>query len=629
MAAVSGWPIRHNRYHRFMNNPPDVTDPHPPVPTPEGEPSPDATALTSRHLIGGLIIVAIMWAALILPAKFATQTSLHFMSLWLGALGGTVGFCVWWMTRRRVPSGPRSRFLVVTVLGVLVTLMVCHRSVRLYFLMHGIPLMITALAVAIPVLLPRLRRPRLGLSILGVGIGAYLAAACSVRTDLDAEFSARGFEPRWSRSDEQRLVASLRSSEGPDDEPAVAPEFEIPRGSPGPADWAEFRGPSRDGVVRGLSEMNFGENGLPAERWRRPVGPGWSSMIVVGDLVVTQEQREDVEAVTAYHIDDGRPLWANETEGRFTASMGGVGPRATPTFADGSIFAVGANGRVQRIDPSTGSRLWAFDLITDHGARLPSWGFASSPLVTDGRVHVFSGKPGESLVTLDAATGRLDWSNGSGTHSYSSPHSATLAGVRQILMASNWGLESFTPDGEALWSHRWDIGDMARVTQPLVVGDAVYVGTGYGNGTRRLDVARTDAGWKVTEAWTARLKPYFNDMVHHAGTIYGFDGPILMAIDAETGDKRWKRGRYGHGQMLLLPDADELLIVAEDGRLVRVAADPEKFRERSIAPAIEGRAWNHPVIAGDRLLMRTDREMVCFDLRPDRSRRTSITRVAR
>jgi hypothetical protein len=137
---------------------------------------------------------------------------------------------------------------------------------------------------------------------------------------------------------------------------------------------------------------------------------------------------------------------------------------------------------------------------------------------------------------------------------------------------------------------------------------------------RRLAVTHTGSGWTVQERWTSRgLKPYFNDSVVHEGHAYGFDGSILAAIDLETGERRWKGGRYGHGQMLLLPGQDLLLILSEDGDLALVRATPEQYLEVARVAAIDGKTWNHPVLAGDILLVRNSEEMAAFRLaRPRR-----------
>jgi hypothetical protein len=138
-----------------------------------------------------------------------------------------------------------------------------------------------------------------------------------------------------------------------------------------------------------------------------------------------------------------------------------------------------------------------------------------------------------------------------------------------------------------------------------------------GVGTRRLAVTHAADGWKVEERWTSRgLKPYFNDYVVHKGHAFGFDGTILAAIDLEDGQRKWKGGRYGNGQLVLLPDQDLLLVLSEEGELALAAATPDRFTELARFKAIEGKTWNHPVVIGDVVLVRNGEEMAAFRLTP-------------
>ena len=132
---------------------------------------------------------------------------------------------------------------------------------------------------------------------------------------------------------------------------------------------------------------------------------------------------------------------------------------------------------------------------------------------------------------------------------------------------------------------------------------------------RRITVTRDDGKWSVAERWeSTRLKPYFNDRVVHEDHAFGFDGSILACIDVQDGSRKWKGGRYGHGQLLLLADQDLLLVVWERGELLIVATPPDRFEEIARYPAIEGKTWNHPALAGDILLARNSEEAATFRL---------------
>jgi outer membrane protein assembly factor BamB len=181
------------------------------------------------------------------------------------------------------------------------------------------------------------------------------------------------------------------------------------------------------------------------------------------------------------------------------------------------------------------------------------------------------------------------------------------------------GAVSFAPtDGKVLWKNAWK--GFAIVQPAQMENGDLLISTGDRNGARRLEVRQVNDGWTATERWTSnRLKAYFNDYVLHRGHAYGFDGGMLTCVDLADGSRKWKGGRYGSGQLLLLADQDLLLVQAEQGELALVAAAPGAFAEVARYRALEGKTWNHPVLVGDVLLVRNDREMAAFRLaRPSR-----------
>jgi outer membrane protein assembly factor BamB len=381
-----------------------------------------------------------------------------------------------------------------------------------------------------------------------------------------------------------------------------------------PAEWPGFRGPDRDSVIHNIKIDTDWSKSPPMELWRQPIGPGWSSFAVSGNLIYTQEQRGRDEIVSAYQLSTGYPVWRHRDAVRFYESNGGPGPRGTPTVANGIVYSFGGTGVVNALDAGTGRVLWSRNASADTKVEIPEWGFSSSPLVIDGLVVIAASG---TLVAYDIATGKPRWTGPTGGFSYSSPHLVSVGGVPQIVFMNGKGAISLAPsDGAVLWQNEWTGG---AIVQPAVTADGdvlipTIAFTG-GQGIRRLAVAHKANAWSVDERWTSNgLKPYFNDFVVHKGHAYGFDGDILSSIDLADGKRKWKGGRYGSGQLVLLADQDLLVVISDEGELVLVSATPDGFKEISRFKAIEGKTWNHPVVVRDVLLVRNGEEMAAFRL---------------
>jgi outer membrane protein assembly factor BamB len=469
-----------------------------------------------------------------------------------------------------------------------------------WLLAYAIPFLSLAFviwAVATRRLPDRVRHATMVVTIL-IACGAWLLVRQNgINGDHQAEFGWR-----WSKSTEERLLAEAASE--PSQPAAPTP---VAQSS---AEWPGFRGPQRDGIVRGVRIDPDWSGKPPVQLWRRPIGPGWSSFAVSGDLFYTQEQRGNNEVVACYKATTGQPVWTHRDAARFFESNAGAGPRATPTLSNNRVYTFGATGILNALDAGNGSVLWTRNVASETNTKTPFWGFSSSPLVIGDLVIVAASG---QLVAYDAATGNRRWLGPNAGGSYSSPHLVTIGGVQQVLLVTGAGTTSVSPaDGKQLWTDAWDSNS---IVQPAVTAEGDVLITSQENGTRRIAVAHNGDGWSVRERWTSYgLKPYFNDFVVHKGYAYGFDGRMLACIDLRDGEQKWKGGRYGNGQLVLLPDQDLLLVLSEEGELALVSATPDQFNERAKVPAIQGKTWNHPVLVGDILLVRNAEEMAAYRL---------------
>jgi outer membrane protein assembly factor BamB len=394
----------------------------------------------------------------------------------------------------------------------------------------------------------------------------------------------------------------------------------LPTNTPPPY-WTDFRGPRRDGVYSERPLLTNWPTGGLKPLWRQPIGGGYASFVVANGLAFTIEQRREREAVTAYDSATGREVWAHSYPAVFDDDfhMGGEGPRATPTSHDGRLYALGARGDFFCFAAQDGRILWQTNILTENNAANLMYGMAAAPLVVDGKVILL---PGHSVVAYDAVTGRRTWRALDDQAAYMSPMVVTLAGRRQLLvvMATRAvGLD--LADGRLLWEFAWKVSYDNNIAQPVLVGtNRLVLSAGYGTGAVCVEVKESPNGFAATEIWRNRnLKNKFTSSVLHEGHIYGLDEDILVCLDAATGERKWKDGRYGYGQLLLADG--HLVILGGDGELALVQASPEHRIEVARFPALRGKTWNHPAIADGRLFVRNAVEMACFDLRAEASQR--------
>jgi hypothetical protein len=439
-------------------------------------------------------------------------------------------------------------------------------------------------------------------AILAIAILLATAAWTLIRTEGLNNEGESDFRWRWTKSPEEQLLArSNDESRTLQSTTANAPAPE----------WPGFRGRRRDGIVHNTKINPDWSASPPVQLWRQRIGPAWSSFAVQGSLFYTQEQRGEDEIVACYNVADGTAVWKHREKARFWESNAGAGPRATPTLYNERLFALGATGILNVLQATDGRQVWSRHVAKESNTKTPIWGFAGSPLIVNDLVIVAAAG---SLVAYDIGSGDLRWSIPAGGDCYSSPQLFTICGIPQILLQNEAGIIGVNPvDGKQLWAHSWP---GQPIVQPAMTADGdLLVSVSDRSGIRRLALTPGPDGWAVQQRWTSvYIKPYFNDSIIHNGCVFGFDGPALACLDVLTGARKWKGGRYGRGQIILLADQDLLLVLSEKGELALVDAKPEQFKERSRCPGIQGKTWNHPVLVNDILLVRNAQEMAAFRL---------------
>ncbi len=556
-----------------------------------------------------VILLAGMVVFRLLPSVLENAPANIWMSAAFGPALCGILILIWWLAASRATMWERITGFVGIAASFAATLALLDPTMR----GPAVPVMTIPSGMAAFALgailchqLLSFRRTVIAMLMAAAGFGA----STLFRTDgMWGNFSI-GLHPRWSKSSEDLVSADSQSRKAKTTNNDFSDMLTHP-------DWPGFRGPDRNGVQHGPIPATDWTTTPPKLVWKIPVGPGWSSFAVAGQMLFTQEQRGTFETVVCYAADSGLEIWTRQVESRFDDPLGGPGPRATPTLADGALYVMGATGLLLRLDPITGEIVWKQDLREVAGRQPPMWGFSSSPLVVDSLVIVHAAGSGDKgIVAFNTADGQLQWSAAASEDSYSSPELATIDQERFVLMLTNKGIDFLEPaTGKSRLYYEWPF-EGYRACQPQPIGnDSMLVPTGMGSGTRRIRISHVDDAWKAEEVWTSRnLKPDFNDFVVFEGHAYGFDSTIFGCIDLETGQRTWKGGRYGKGQVLLQSESGLLIVMGEQGEVVLLKADPKSLTELSRFQAISGKTWNHPVLIGDRLYVRNAQEAACYQL---------------
>ena len=379
--------------------------------------------------------------------------------------------------------------------------------------------------------------------------------------------------------------------------------------------WTNYRGPRRDGKYDQAVSTSWPANG-PRVLWKQPVGIGYASFAIADGKAYTIEQRRRQEVVAAYDVATGRELWKQGWDAEFTDSTGD-GPRSTPTWDQGRVYALGAEGELKCLDGNTGAVIWSRNILSENQASNLQWAQSASPLIVDDKVIVLpGGGGGKSVVAYNKTTGAPVWRALDDRQAYVSPMLVELGGRRQIVVVSSLRVVGLTPEnGSLLWSYPWDTDMGINVSQPVVVDrNRFFISSGYGKGAALVELKANGNTFTPTTIWeNTNMKNKFNSSVLHNGYVYGLDEGILVCLDVNTGERKWKEGRFGYGQVILA--SGHLIVTNGDtGEVALIKATPDKYTEVARFAALQGRTWNYPAIADGRLLVRNATEMAAYDI---------------
>ena len=526
----------------------------------------------------------------------------------IGIFGGMLlsfAIFIWWFFFSRTQKIEKWGAFLLIVMSVTITWFLIDKSIAtanmgMMFPIFSIPVL--GIAFVVWAFLTRsmptgIRRISMAFTII-IAVGSWIF----LRTDGMTGDAHHKINFRWAKTSEENVLrqTSRESLSGISGSYMTNSE----------AEWPGFRGKDRDGIVHGLKINTDWRTNPPIELWRRPVGPGCSSVAILGNLIYTQEQLGENETVSCYELSNGKPVWRHQDKARFYDSHAGAGPRATPVLANGRVYAIGATGILNAINAIDGTLLWTQNTAKDAGIEIPDWGICGSPVVTGNAVIV---SLAGTMAAFDSETGKPLWTGGKGGSGYTSPHLLSICNVPQVLMINEPGVESIDPEtGKSLWSYSWPLRD--RVLQPAWTGnDELLINEEYKN-VRKIKITKDSSGWRIEEVWTSpQIRTLYNDFVIHNGYAYGFDGPSMACIDLSDGTRKWRGARY-RGFQLLLADQDLILVLSEKGELALVNADPGKFTELSKILVLKGKTWNHPAIKGNILIVRNSEEMAAYRL---------------
>ncbi len=379
------------------------------------------------------------------------------------------------------------------------------------------------------------------------------------------------------------------------------------------ADWPRWRGPSANGISVETGWDPTAINSSPEKLWETNVGVGHSSFAIRGKYVYTMGNVDSKDIVYCFDAESGKEYWRYS----YDCSPGSYsGPRATPTLDGDYVYTLSREGHVHCLEATTGKLVWKKNMEDEFDAESPTWGFAASPYIVDDMVILNVLKHG---AALNKKTGEPIWISASNVSGYASPTLMTNDGKTTVLFFGEnklYGVD--LKSGKELWSYPWQTKYDVNASDPLVIGNQIFITSGYRTGCALLEINNN----KPKLVWQNKnMSNHFGGVVYHDGHLYGADGMVgksrtkLSCINLKTGNVVWSE-KLGFNSSIV---ADQkLIVINEKGKLLVTEATPSGFKEIASAQILPKsvRCWTAPILANGKIYCRnTDGDIVCINVR--------------
>jgi len=402
------------------------------------------------------------------------------------------------------------------------------------------------------------------------------------------------------------------------------------------ADWPQYHGPLFN---KSTESSPIGGNKLQSSSqliWKSPTPLGFSSFSIQNDLAFTLVAEEDEdgllrEVCIALDLTSGRRTWQQNLgiasyghaggNAGTRDNSGGDGPRSTPSVKNGRVFIYDSAMVLHCLSAKSGKSMWQVDMIDDHDGENIMWKNASSPLLVDDLVIVGGGGKNQSLIAFSQITGKVRWKTGTETLTHATPAFAKIHGWEQVIFLCRSGLVSLEPqNGKELWRQEFPF-KVSTASSPVVAGDHIFCSAGYGVGAGVFKISFDGRKWKSDPVWRKRneLMNHWSTPLFYQGNLYGIFGfkeygkAPLQCVDLKTGEIRWSQKGFGPGN--LIRSGATLWVLSDDGQIVTVSANPERYHELGRSKILSGKCWTTPTMSKNILLARSTKEAAALNLK--------------